>query len=108
MRGRPLTIYGDGEQTRSYTHVSDVVRANVLAAGEELAPGENVVLNIGPNEETSVNEIAAMIGGEMEHIIPNPRGEFEELRKVVGLFEGEGGDWVGADDFAEGRHNSNC
>ena len=79
--GRPLTIYGDGEQTRSYTHVSDVVRANVLAATEELRVGENVVLNIGPNQETSVNEIAAMIGGEVEHIYPNPRGEFEELRK---------------------------
>ncbi|MCE2456956.1 MAG: NAD-dependent epimerase/dehydratase family protein [Dehalococcoidia bacterium] len=79
--GRPLTIYGDGEQTRSYTHVSDVVRANLLAASEELPVGENVVLNVGPNEETSVNEIAAMIGGEVEHIIPNPRGEFEELRK---------------------------
>ena len=61
--------------------MSDVVRANVLAASEELAAGENVVLNIGPNEETSVNEIAAMIGGEVEHIYPNPRGEFEELRK---------------------------
>ena len=79
--GKPLTIYGDGEQTRSYTHVSDVVRANVLAASEELPAGENVVLNIGPNEETSVNEIAEMVGGEVEHIYPNPRGEFEELRK---------------------------
>ena len=28
-----------------------------------------------------MNEIAAMIGGEVEHIYPNPRGEFEELRK---------------------------
>ena len=79
--GSPLTIYGDGEQTRSYTHVSDVVRANVLAASEELPAGENVALNIGPNEETSVNEIAAMIGGEVEHVFPTPRGEFEELRK---------------------------
>ena len=79
--GKPLTIYGDGRQTRSYTHVSDVARANVLAASEELPAGENVVLNIGPNEETSVNEIAALIGGEVEHIYPNPRGEFEELRK---------------------------
>ena len=79
--GKPLTIYGDGEQTRSYTHVYDVVRANLLAASEELRVGENVVLNIGPNAETSVNEIAAMIGGEVEHVFPNPRGEFEELRK---------------------------
>ena len=81
--GRLLTIYGDGRQTRSYTHVSDVVRANVLAASEELPSGENVVLNIGPSEETSVNEIAEMVGGEVEHIIPNPRGEFEELRKAA-------------------------
>ena len=79
--GRPLTIYGDGHQTRSYTHVSDVVRANVLAASADLPAGENTVLNIGSAEETSVNEIAAIIGGEVEHIIPNPRGEFEELRK---------------------------
>ena len=79
--GRPLTIYGDGRQTRSYTHVFDVVRSNLLAASADLPEGENVALNIGPNEETSVNEIAAMIGGEVEHIFPNPRGEFEELRK---------------------------
>ena len=79
--GRPLTIYGDGRHTRSYTHVFDVVRANLLAASADLPEGENVALNIGPNEETSVNEIAAMIGGEVEHIYPNPRGEFEELRK---------------------------
>ena len=79
--GRPLTIYGDGRQTRSYTHVSDVVRANLLAVNAALPAGENVVLNIGPNEETSVNDIAQMIGGEVEHVIPNPRGEFEELRK---------------------------
>ena len=51
------------------------------AASTDLPEGENVALNIGPNEETSVNEIAAMIGGEVEHIYPNPRGEFEELRK---------------------------
>lgn len=79
--GKPLTVYGDGSQTRGYTHVSDVVRANVLAATADVRSGENVVLNIGPREETSVNDIAAMVGGEVEHIVPNPRGEFEELRK---------------------------
>ena len=79
--GKPLTVYGDGEQTRGYTHVSDVVRANLLAATADLPAGENVALNIGPQEETSVNEIAAIVGGEVQHVIPNPRGEFEELRK---------------------------
>ena len=79
--GKPLTIYGDGQQTRSYTHVSDVVRAKLLAATADIPVGENTVLNIGTDEETSVNEIAQMIGGGVKHIIPNPKGEFEELRK---------------------------
>ncbi len=79
--GKPLTVYGDGRQTRGYTHVSDVVRANLLAAESDLPAGQNTVLNIGPAEETSVNEIAAMIGGPVEHVHPNPRGDFEERRK---------------------------
>ena len=81
--GEPLTVYGDGKQTRGYTHVSDVVEANILAAAAELPQREHAALNIGPREETSVNEIAAMIGGEVEHVIPNPRGEFEERRKAA-------------------------
>ena len=82
-RGRPLTIYGNGQQTRSYCHVSDVVRANLLAADAYLAAGCNTVLNIGSREEMSVNEIARMIGGKVEHILPNPRGETEERRKAA-------------------------
>ncbi len=82
-QGEPMTIYGDGEQTRAYTYVADVVRANLLAADAELEPNRNTVLNIGTNQETSVNEVAAKIGGEVRHILPNPRGELEELRKVA-------------------------
>ena len=81
--GKPLTVYGDGQQTRSYVHVDDVVRANLLAAGADLPAGAGAALNIGSAEETSVNKIAALIGGEVEHIIPNPRGAFEELRKCA-------------------------
>ena len=51
--GEPLTVYGDGTQTRSYTHVSDVVEANILAATASLTPGSHTVLNIGTNVETS-------------------------------------------------------
>ena len=81
--GKPLTVYGDGCQTRDYVHVDDVVRANLNAANSELPAGRAVALNVGSGEETSVNEIAAMVGGEVEHIIPNPRGAFEELRKCA-------------------------
>ena len=80
-RGEPLTVYGDGSQTRGYTHVADVVEANILAATADLPTGEHTVLNIGPRQETSVNEIAALIGGPVRYVVPNPRGEFEEFRK---------------------------
>ena len=81
--GQPLTVYGDGTQTRSYTHVSDVVAANILAAIAPLAAGSHTVLNIGTEVETSVNEIAAIIGGPVRHIVPNPRADFEEARKAA-------------------------
>jgi len=81
--GNPLTVYGDGEQTRSYTHVSDVVEANILAASADVPAGEHLPLNIGTGEETSVNRIAAAIGGPVQHIVPNPRREFEEARKAA-------------------------
>ena len=81
--GKPLTIYGDGQQTRDYVHIDDVVRANMHAASSELPMGRAVALNVGSGEETSVNEIAEMVGGEVEHIFPNPRGAFEELRKCA-------------------------
>ena len=81
--GRPLTVYGDGNQTRSYTNVFDVVEANILAATARLPAGEHTVLNIGTDQETSVNDIAAAIGGPVQHIVPNPRREFEEARKAA-------------------------
>ena len=81
--GNPLTVYGDGAQTRSYTHVSDVVEANLLAAVADLPVGQHIALNIGTGQETSVNDIAAAIGGPVQHIVPNPRREFEEARKAA-------------------------
>ncbi len=81
--GNPLTVFGDGEQTRSYTHVSDVVEANILAAAADLTSGRHIALNIGTERETSVNEIAEAIGGPVQHIVPNPRREFEEARKAA-------------------------
>ena len=63
--GRPLEIYGDGEQTRDFTHVSDVVAANMLAMDCEIADGR--ALNIGRGENVSLNRIAAMFGGPVIH-----------------------------------------
>ena len=81
--GQPMSVYGDGTQTRSYTHVDDVVEANILAAIASLSPASHTVVNVGTDVETSVNEIAAIIGGPVRHIMPNPRADFEELRKAA-------------------------
>ena len=67
---RPLTIFGDGEQTRDFTHVSDVVEANLLAMDAPGADGR--VLNIGRGDATSINKIAAAFGGTIEYKAPRP------------------------------------
>lgn len=63
----PLTITGGGTQTRDYTHVRDVVRANLLAATSSNV-GKGEVLNIGAGRNVSVNDLAAMIGGPTVNI----------------------------------------
>jgi UDP-glucose 4-epimerase len=69
LEGSPMTITGDGEQTRDFTHVRDVVRANVLAATSERV-GKGEVINIGAGNNASVNRVAQLIGGPREHIAP--------------------------------------
>jgi UDP-glucose 4-epimerase len=65
--GEPLTVAGDGEQTRDFTHVSDVVRANMLAMSSPNV-GKGEVLNVGAGDRHSVNEIAKIVGGPVTHI----------------------------------------
>jgi len=56
--GEPITVFGDGDQTRDFTFVSDAVAANVAAAKRGV-PGR--VYNIGGGSRVSVNEVLAMI-----------------------------------------------
>jgi UDP-glucose 4-epimerase len=55
LAGRGATIYGDGEQTRDFVYVEDAVRANLLAADAERAPG--AVINVAAGRRTSLNEL---------------------------------------------------
>src|SRR5438445_3052289 len=57
--GHPLPIHGDGEQTRDFTHVSDVVRANLAAMDCKTADGR--AINVGQGRNLSINKIAEMI-----------------------------------------------
>jgi nucleoside-diphosphate-sugar epimerase len=57
--GEPITLYGDGEQTRDFTYVTDAVTATRLA-GERGVPGR--VYNIGGGSRVSVNEVLRLVG----------------------------------------------
>lgn len=67
--GIPLTIVGDGNQTRDFTYVSDVVDAFVKAATSNVV-GE--VFNVGSGGTYSVNDLAALLGGETLKIPRRP------------------------------------
>lgn len=74
LAGERPTVFGDGEQTRDFVFVEDVVQANLLAATGDVA-GE--VINVGAGERTSLNalvdEINAVLETEIEPIYDDPR-----------------------------------
>ncbi len=59
LRGEPISVYGDGEQTRDFTYVHDAVSATIAAA-ERGVPGR--VYNIGGGSRVSVNHVLDLIG----------------------------------------------
>jgi len=64
IEGRPLTIFGDGEQTRDYVFVGDVVRANILLTTATLPRSQTLddrAFNVGTGIETSVNRLAQIL-----------------------------------------------
>lgn len=74
--GEFLTIVGDGEQRRDFTHVDDVVNANILAMTcKEPLRGE--VFNIGAGSNFSINEIAQLISSKYQYLPYRP-GEARE------------------------------
>ncbi|MFI5381270.1 MAG: GDP-mannose 4,6-dehydratase [Tepidisphaerales bacterium] len=72
LAGRPLEVYGDGNQTRCFSHVSDVV--DVLVRLMETPAAIGTVFNVGGDEEVSINELAGRVIGltgsrsEIRHI----------------------------------------
>jgi nucleoside-diphosphate-sugar epimerase len=82
-----ITIYGDGEQTRDFTYISDVVEANLLALKES---AEGRVLNIGGGARTTLNNIVALLerlvgrSCRRRHL-PAQRGDVPHTFADVGL-----------------------
>jgi UDP-glucose 4-epimerase len=82
LAGEDCTVYGDGEQTRDYVYVDDVVDAFVRAAGK----GGGLVINIGTGVETSVNELyntMARVAGVDRPAVLAPAREGEVPRSAL-------------------------
>ncbi len=60
LRGEPVTIFGDGQQSRDFTPVADAVRANLLAAASDRAAGR--IVNVARGERITLLELVARIG----------------------------------------------
>lgn len=74
--GELLTITGDGNQTRDFTHVYDVVRANISAM-ESKKVGSGEIINIGGGDNHSINSIASLVSSQVSYI-PLPPGEMRD------------------------------
>jgi UDP-glucose 4-epimerase len=95
--GTPLTVFGDGGQTRDYVFVGDVARAHVKAAGIPTIPAGKVddrAFNLGTQRETSVIELAASLfrGAKQEVPLVHAAARAgEQRRSVVSIEKARGG-----------------
>lgn len=69
LHGKHLTIVGDGSQTRDFVYVTDVARANLLAAESDVS---SEVIIIGTGKPQSINYLAKLIGGSVEFLPKRP------------------------------------
>lgn len=78
-----ITIFGDGEQTRDFTYINDVVRANILSATSD-GLSDYEVFNVGNGDSCSVNRIADLIGGDRHYLDPKtePKATLADNSKI--------------------------
>jgi UDP-glucose 4-epimerase len=97
LAGEPITVFGDGTQTRSFTHVADVVQALLQLVVEPRAIGE--VVNIGTTEEVTILQLAERVrelAGSTSRITLTPYDQayesgFEDMpRRVPALAKIQG------------------
>ena len=98
LRGEPLTVFGDGEQTRDYVYVGDVVAANLAltdATFPRSAGLDDRAFNVGTGIETSVNDLAATLASAAErpldvHYAPARAGELLHSSLDAAKLRGQG------------------
>jgi UDP-glucose 4-epimerase len=98
LAGQPLTIVGDGEQTRDFTFVSDVVDALITVAESDKI---GQIYNVGSGQPVSVNELVRLLGSPSTVRIPKRPGEPDCTWADISKIRRELG-WEPKVSFAEG------
>lgn len=100
LNGKKVTVYGDGEQSRDFTYISNVISANLSACTAEDAVGQ--AINIGGGSQTTINELVSILSEitgvtpEVDHIDPQPGdvrhslASIDKARKLLGFEIGIG------------------
>lgn len=106
--GEPVTVFGNGRQTRDYVYVKDVARVNALLSGVELREPEtldDVAYNVGTGRETDVLELADTlmeIAGRRVEVRHAPERPGELLRSVLDPSRVRAAGWTGPTRLREG------
>jgi UDP-glucose 4-epimerase len=93
LTGRPMTIFGDGTQTRAFSYVDDV--APLMAEAVDCPASLNQVFNIGADESCSLNDLATRVAAAMDvrpaiehlpprHEVQHVHAAHDKLRRVLG------------------------
>jgi len=97
LAGKPFTVVGDGDQTRDFTFVSDVVDALIRAAQSDV---QGEALNVGSGNTCSINCLVSLLGGDAIHLPKRP-GEpdctFADITKIHRML-----DWQPKVDLDQG------
>ena len=107
--GKPLTVFGNGEQTRDYVFVEDVARANLAATRAPVSAPESIdsaAFNVGTGVETSVNQLARLMLEVAARTVPitrEPARAGELLRSALDCAKAERAwDWRPAVSLTQG------
>jgi UDP-glucose 4-epimerase len=93
LQGQPMTIFGDGSQTRAFSYIGDV--APLMARAIDVPAAYNEVFNIGADEATSVNELARLVAAAMgvppaivhldaRHEVVHARADHAKIERTFG------------------------
>ena len=97
LKAQPFTVVGDGTQTRDFVFVTDVARANLLAAQSRSV---GAVFNVGAGSPQSVNRLVELLGGPVVHVPKRP-GEPDRTHADISKIRGGLG-WEPTVSFEEG------